>query len=439
MRELAEKLVAWGKAFGADEIEVSVVEGREFSVDVRRGRIENLVEAGSRVLGLRVIKDKRTAVASSSDLEPGTLRRLVRNAVRRAELSEPDPFAGLAPLTPSAVDAASLRLHDPEVPALAPQTMIGMALETERLALADKRITNSYGASFSSDDARVFLANSNGFSGGYSGTYCGLGVGLQAGSTNDRVEDSWYSSKRFFRELATPEAVARKAVERTVRQLRPRKVRTKNVPVVFEPTMTSWVLGFLFSCVAGTSVYQKASFLSEWLGARIGNPLVDVVDDGLIPGELGSRPFDSDGIPCRRTVVVDKGVLRNFLCNVYAARKLGLATTGNADGGGVSPHNFSLAPGTNTPEQIIRSVKEGLLLTRTLGHGLNSVTGDISRGAFGLWIEGGEVAFPVSEVTISGNLGALLESIEMVGNDLEFLSPVAGPTIKVAGMTVAGE
>jgi PmbA protein len=439
MRELAERLVAWGKADGADEIEVSVVEGREFNVDVRRGRIENLVEAGSRVLGFRVIKDKRTAVASSSDLEPGTLRRLVKNAVRRAELAEPDEFAGLAPLTPLTVDAAALRLYDPAVPALDPKTMIGLALETERIALADRRITNSYGASFSSDDAAVFLANSNGFSGGYSGTYCGLGVGLQAGGTNDRVEDSWYSSKRFFRELASPEKVAKKAVERTVRQLRPRKVRTKTVPVVFEPTMTSWVMGFLFSCIAGTSVYQKASFLAEKLGKRIGNPLVHVIDDGLIPGELGSRPFDSDGVSCRRTVVVDKGVLRNFLCNVYAARKLGLRTTGNADGGGVSPHNFSLAPGTSTPEEIVRSVKEGLLLTRTLGHGLNSVTGDISRGAFGLWIENGEIAYPVSEVTISGNLGALLEGIEMVGNDLEFLSPIAGPTIKVAGMTVAGE
>jgi PmbA protein len=439
MKELAERLVAWGKADGADEIEVSVIEGREFSVDVRRGRIESLVEAGSRVLGLRVIKDKRTAVASSSDLEPGTLRRLVRNAVRRAELAEPDEFAGLAPLTPSTVNAAALRLYDPEVPALDPKTMIGLALETERIALADKRITNSYGASFSSDDAAIFLANSNGFSGGFGGTYCGLGVGLQAGGTNDRVEDSWSSSKRFFRELASPEEVAKKAVQRTVRQLRPRKVRTKNVPVVFEPTMTPWVLGFLFSCVAGTSVYQKSSFLAEKLGKRIGNPLVNVVDDALIPGELGSRPFDSDGVPCGRTVVVDKGILRNFLCNVYAARKLGLRTTGNADGGGVSPHNFSLAPGTSTPEEIVRSVKEGLLLTRTLGHGLNSVTGDISRGAFGLWIENGEIAYPVSEITISGNLGTLLEGIEMVGNDLEFFSPVAGPTIKVSGMTVAGE
>ena len=439
MRELAERLVGWGRADGADEIEVSVVEGREFSVEVRRGRIESLVEADSRVLGLRVTKDKRTAVASSSDLGPGTLRRLVRNAVRRAELAEPDPFAGLAPLTPSTVDPDSLKLYDPEVPTLDPQKMIGLALETERIALADKRITNSYGAGFSSDDARVFLANSNGFSNGYSGTYCGLGVGLQAGATNARVEDSWSSSKRFFRDLASPEAVAKKAVERTVRQLRPRKIKTKNVPVVFEPTMTSWVLGFLFSCVAGTSVYQKASFLAEKLGARIGNPLVSVLDDGLLPGELGSRPFDSDGIPCRRTSVIDKGVLRAFLCNVYAARKLGLETTGNADGGGVGPHNFFLAPGGSRPEEIVASVREGLLLTRTLGHGLNPVTGDISRGAFGLWIEDGEIVHPVSEITISGNLGRLLEGVEMVGNDLEFLGPVAGPTIKVAEMTVAGE
>lgn len=439
MRDLAERLVAWGKADGADEIEVSVVEGREFSVDVRRGRIENLVEAGSRVLGLRVIKDKRTASASSSDLEPSTLRRLVRNAVRRAELAEPDEHAGLAPLSKASVDAAALRLRDPEVPALDPKTMIGLAKETERIALADRRITNSYGAGFSRDDASIHLANSNGFSGGYAGTFCGLGVGLQAGGTNDRVEDSWSTSKRFFRDLETPEAVAQKAVARTVRQLKPRKVRTRNVPVVFEPAMTSWVLGFLFSCVAGTSVYRKASYLAGKLGERIGSPLVDVVDDALLPAGLGSRPFDSDGVPCRRTVVVDKGVLRSYLCNTYAARRLGLESTGNADGAGVAPHNFTLAPGASSPEDIVRSVKEGLLLTRTLGHGLNAVTGDISRGAFGLWIEGGTVAYPVSEVTISGSLASLLEGLEMVGNDPEFPSPVAGPTIKVAELTVAGD
>jgi PmbA protein len=439
MRDLAEKLIAWGKAEGAGEIEVSVIEGREFSVDIRRGKIENLVEAGSRVLGLRVIKDKKTAFAGSSDLSMGTLRRLVRNAVRRAELAEPDEYSGLAPLTPSTVDAASLRLYDPDVPAVDSKTKIGLALETERIALKDKRITNSYGAGFVSDEARIVLANSNGFIGEYSQTYCGLSVGLQAGGTNDRVEDSWSSSKRFFKDLAPPEEVAKKAVARTVRQLHPRKIKTKNVPVIFEPTMTSWLMGFLFSCVSGTAIYQKASFLTDMLGLRIGNRLINVVDDGLMPKELGSRPFDADGVPSRRTVVVEKGVLKNYICNTYAARKLNLATTGNADGGGVSPNNFFLEPGKATPEEIIKSTKEGLCLIRTLGHGLNSVTGDISRGAFGLWIEDGEVAYPVSEITISGNLGTLLKGVEMVGRDIEFLSPVTGPTIKVAEMTVAGE
>jgi PmbA protein len=439
MKALAEKIIEWGKAAGADEIEVSVSEEAEFDVAVRRGAIENLVEARTRVMGLRVIKDKKTAVAGTSDLAPETVRRLVKNAVRRAELAEPDEFAGLAPLAPSSVDAASLRLYDPDVPALDAGTKIRLAKETERIALKDRRITNSYGASFVSEEVMSVLANSRGFSGEYAQTFCGLSVGLQAGPTNARVEDSWFTSKRFFKELDPPEAVAKRAVERTVRQLDPRKIRTKNVPVVFEPAMTSWVMGFLFSCVAGTAVYQKASYLADKLGKRIGNRLVEVVDDGLIPRELGSRPFDSDGLPSRKTVVVGKGVLKNFLCNTYAARKLGLKSTGNADGGGVGPNNFYLAPGACSPEEIIASTKEGLFLTRTLGHGLNSVTGDVSRGAFGLWIENGEIAFPVSEVTISSNLAAMLEGIEMVGNDLEFLSPIAGPTIKIGEMTVAGQ
>jgi len=439
LRDLAEALVAYARKCGADEAEVSVADGYEFNVDVRKGRIETLIEAGSRSAGLRVIKDKRTAYASSSDLDMGTLRRLTRNAVRRAELGNPDEFSGLAPLAAERVDAAALRLHDPEIARLDSKTKIRLAVETERAALRDKRITNSYGATFASNEIRSVLVLSNGFVGEYEQTYCGLGVGLQAGDTDHRVEDSWSSSKRHFKDLERPEEIANKAVERTVRQLGPRKVRTQNVPVIFEPTQTAWLMGFLFGCVTGTAVYRKATFLEGKLGRRIGNEKITVVDDALLPGELGSHPFDSDGLPCRRTVVVEKGVLRSYLCNHYAARKLGLRSTGSADGGGVGPANFFLEKGAGTPEAIIAGTKKGLLLIRTLGHGLNSVTGDISRGAFGLWIEDGAVAYPVSEVTISGNLGRVLESVEAVANDLEFHSPVTGPTIKVAEMTVAGE
>jgi PmbA protein len=439
LRDLAESLVAFARACGADEAEVSVSDGYEFNVDVRKGKIEQLIEAGARVCGLRVIKDKKTAYASSSDLEMGTLKRLVRNAVRRAELGNPDEFAGLAALSKERVDAVALKLYDPAIAGLDSKTKIGLALATERAALRDKRITNSYGATFASNEIRSVLAMSNGFVGEYEQTYCGLGVGLQAGDTDNRVEDSWSSSKRYFKDLESPEAIARKAVERTVRQLKPRKVKTQIVPVIFEPTQTAWLMGFLFGCVTGTAVYQKATFLEGKLGRRVGNERLTVVDDGLLPGELGTHPFDSDGLPSRRTVVIERGVLKNYLCNHYAARKLRLKSTGNADGNGVGPNNFYLEAGTVSPKDIIAGTKKGLILIRTLGHGLNSVTGDISRGAFGLWVEDGEIAYPVSEVTISGNLGRILEGIEAVGTDLEFHSPVTGPTVKVAEMTVAGE
>jgi PmbA protein len=440
LRELAETLVAYARKCGADEAEVSVVDGYEFNVDVRKGRIESLVEAGSRSAGLRVIKDKKTAYASSSDLDLGTLRRLTRNAAKRAELGSPDEFAGLAPRAEVTTDVAALRLFDPAIAELDSRTKIGLARETERAALRDKRITNSYGATFASNEIRSVLVLSNGFVGEYEQTYCGLGVGLQAGDTDHRVEDSWSSSKRHFRDLETPEEIAKKAVARTVRQLGPRKIRTQSVPVIFEPTQTAWLMGFLFGCVTGTAVYQKATFLEGQLGRRIAGERITVVDDALIPGELGSHPFDSDGQPSRRTVVVEKGVLKSYLCNHYAAKKLGLQSTGSADGGGVAPANFFLEPGEGamSPAEIVAGTTKGLLLIRTLGHGLNSVTGDISRGAFGMWIEDGAIAFPVSEVTISGNLGRILQSIEAVGTDLEFHSPVTGPTVKVSEMTVAG-
>ena len=441
LRDLAESLAAYARKCGAGEAEVSIADGYEFDVEVRKGRIETLVEAGSRSAGVRIIKDQKTAYASSSDLDMGTLRRLVRNAVRRAELGSPDEFAALAPLAPERVDAAALDLNDPVIAGLDSKTKIDLALRTERAALKDRRITNSYGATFASNEISSVLTMTNGFVGEYAQTYCGLGVGLQAGGTDDRVEDGWSSSKRHFKDLETPEEIARKAVERTVRQLHPRKIRTQNVPVIFEPTQTAWLMGFLFGCVAGTAVYQKATFLEGRLGKRIGNERITVVDDALMPGALGSHPFDSDGLPCRRTVVVEKGVLKSYLCNYYAARKLGLSSTGSADGGGVGPANFYLEPGLGAvaAADIVAGTKKGLLLIRTIGHGLNGVTGDISRGAFGLWIEDGRVAYPVSEITISGNLGRILESVEAVGTDIDFNSAVTGPTVKVSEMTVAGE
>lgn len=436
---LAENLVEYGRKNGADEIEVSAYEGSEFSVDIRLGQVESLVEAGSCGLSFRIIKDQKTAFAASSDLTEKTLHKLVNNAIERAELANPDEFAGLPQLKEMESDIASLELYDPIIFSLESKEKIDLALETERIALKNQEITNSHGSSFETREVQTILANSKGFSQGYKETFFSLGVGLQGGNTDEKVEDYWGSSSRFFNELDSPEETAKQAINRTLRQLNPKKIKTQNVPVIFEPRMTAWLLGFLFSCISGTSVYQKTTFLSDKLGKKIGNENISVWDDGLLPGKLGTSPFDSEGVPTQKTQVIDKGVLKNFLCNTYSARKLKMKTTGNAAGNSVGPNNFYLESGKSTPKEIIKSLNRGLILIRTIGHGLNPVTGDISRGAFGLWVENGEIIYPVSEITISGNLGTVLNSIEEIGNDLEFRSAVTGPTIKIAEMTIAGE
>ena len=436
---LAESLVDFGRSQGADEIEVSIVDGLEFSVDVRLGNIENLVEAGSRYLGLRIIRDNKTAYATSSDLDEDTLKQLAKNAVCRAELANPDEFAGLPVPGTGTVDIPALNIYDPEIPELSTEKKKALALETERIALADKRITNSHGASFETKETHSVLVNSHGFTNEYKETFCSLSVGIQAGETDSKVEDYWSSTERHLRMLDPPEKVAKKAVTRTVRQLHPRKVRTQAVPVIFEPPMTSWLLGFLFACVSGVAVYQKLTFLSDKLEKKIGNEHITVYDDGRMPGKLGTRPFDSEGVPTEKNIVIKKGILKNFLCNTYSGKKLGFRSTGNAYGGSVGPNNFYLQSGIASPEDIIRKTERGLILIRTIGHGLNPVTGDISRGAFGLWVENGEVAYPVSEITIAGNLGTILNQVEEKGNDLEFRSAISGPTIKIGELTVAGE
>jgi len=439
LMNLAESLVSFGKTQGADEIEITVVEGMEFDVDVRLGKIENLIEAGSRYLAMRVIKEKRTAFATSSDLSMDTLQRLAKNAIRRTEYANLDEYSGLPIPDRSTFDPASLNIYDPEISELEPEKKIALAMETEKIALVDKRITNSHGASFETKEIKTYLANSLGFEGVYEETVYSLSVGLQAGETDDKVEDSWSSSQRQFKKLESPEDVAKKAMERTVRQIHPRKIRTQNVPVIFEPPMTSWLLGFLFSCVSGMAVYQRLSFLADKLGKKVGNEKITVCDDGRMRGKLGTRPFDSEGVSTGQTTVIEKGMLKNFLCNTYSAKKLKLRSTGNADGAGVGPNNFYLQAGEISPDEIIKSTTKGLVLTRTIGHGLNPVTGDISRGAFGLWVENGEIAYPVSEITIAGNLGTILNQIDLVGNDLKFLGPISGPTLRIQELTIAGE
>jgi len=243
--------------------------------------------------------------------------------------------------------------------------------------------------------------------------------------------------------LESPEAVGRKAAERVLRKLGARKVSTCRVPVIFDAETARTLLGHIFEAVRGDAIYRSASFLTGRRGEKVAGDNITILDDGLRPGGFGSRPFDGEGIPSSSTPVIEKGVLQNYLLNCYTARKLNLKTTGNAARGvagppGVGPKNFFLAAGSSAPEAIVRSVQEGFYVTELIGFGVNTVTGDYSRGAAGMWIEKGELAYPVQEVTIAGNLAEMLTHIEMVGSDLEFRSALAAPTLLISGLTVAG-
>jgi PmbA protein len=434
MMNMAAELVEFGRKNGASQMEVSLRRGTEFSVDVREGEIEKLTEAGSQGLYLRLFVDTKMARANSSDLTPETLQKLVKNAIGRARLASADPLAGLPEKEPLAADAAVLKIYDPAIVEMAPETKIALARTTEAVARADKRVNKSFGSSFQTYVGEVFLANSSGFQGTYKRTSCSCGVNLQAGEGTNLFDEGFYDTSTSLAKLEAPEVIAKKAIHRVTRLIGARKVSTQNVPVVLEPEMTGSLLDFFGTCVDGENVYLNQSFLAGKLGEKIAKEGITIVDDGQLPGGPGTRPFDTEGVPARKTVLVENGSLRNYLLDTYAARKLKLKSTGN----GAGSTNLYLAAGGSTPQEIIRSVDKGLLLTGTIGFGLVPTTGDISRGAFGLWIEKGEIAYPVAEITISGNLGQILRQIEMVGNDLAFKDATTGPTIKIAEMTVGG-
>jgi len=431
---LAERLVEAGRKMGADEIQVTVSEGREFTVDVREGAIEKLLEAGSIAVLVKVILDHRTAVASSSDLSEGTLKELIRNAIERAKITSPDPHAGLPDLEIGPSDADRLEIFDPKILEMTPERKIALARETEAIGLADARIKKSFGASFGTYAGKVILVNSRGFSGGYRKTGCSCGLSLQAGEGDNLIDEGWTDSSPLLKRLDPPEIIARTAVHRVTRLIGARKVETQNVPVVIEAPAACGFLGFLAQCVNGNNVYLKQTFLADKLGRSIGNQRVTVTDDGRLPERPGTRPFDAEGVPTRRTTVVENGVLKSFLLDTYAARKLGMKSTGSASG----TNNFMLSPGTSTTEELVRSVGRGLFLTGTIGFGRVATTGDISQGAFGIWIENGEPAFPVAEITFSCNLAGILNGIEMIADDADPKRSVTSPTIKVAEMTIGG-
>ena len=442
--EMAAAVLKRAKSLGATEADLLVAEGDSVSVQIRMSQVDRLSKAREKVLGLRVFFGKRSASSSTSDFSKASLDRLVSDTCSLAKAVVEDETSGLPASNQMALDYPDLDMNDSRQ--LAVDEEIDLAKRTEQSAFAaDSRITNSEGAECSAGFGSIVLANSHGFVGSYTSSSYSLSVSpIALDSQNGGMQrDYWYSVKRKFHELDSPEKIGQEAARRTVRRLGSQQISTQEIPVVFDPETAKSLLGHLASAVSGYSLYKGASFLMGQLGQSIASDLVTVVDDGRLSGGLGSRPFDGEGLATRKTMVIDKGMLTSYLLDTYSGRKLGMASTGNAsrsvgENPTVGATNLFLSPGSHSPEDILKSMKRGLLVTDLIGFGVNLVTGDYSRGAVGFWVENGEIAYPVEEVTIAGNLRQMLKDIEMVGNDLEFRGRLTSPTVKIRKMMVAG-
>ena len=450
LQSLTADVVAQAMKAGASDAEAVAREGDEFSVSVRMGQVETLKESGSRGLGLRVFLGTKSASASTSDLTADGIRQLVDGAMALAKVTEEDPFSGLPETAEYGSVADDLHLYYDDVYSLSGPERIEWARRCEAAALAaDPRITNSDGGSFDVSTGLKAMANSRGFVGGYRSSYAGVSASPLAKDENGQMQsDGWWSSARCFSHLDSPEDVGKEAARRTLRRLGARRVATQVVPIVFAPEVARGLIGSVFEAASGDSIWRHASFLAGKLGEEIAASTLTIIDDNLMllpsgAGGFGSSPFDGEGLPSLRTVVVERGVLKNYLLNTYSARKLGMKSTHNASRGlagtpGIGCGNLYLEPGALTPEEMIGEVKAGLYVTSLMGFGVNTVTGDYSRGATGQWIENGQLTHAVEEVTVAGNLAEMLRNVTAIGNDLEFRGSVASPTLRIDEMTVAG-
>ena len=444
--ELARSVGRRALAKGADVAEASARGGFELSVKVRLGKPELVEEAGHHSIALRVIKAGRVAITSTSDLTPHGIERCVEDALELVELSEIDKEAG--PADPSELSHPpfpELELFDPAVAAINGDEALARALAGERAALDfDSRIELSEGATFARADSSSALWLSSGFEGLTRGSYASLSVVPVVSDNGGKKRRGYYwTGARHVDKLEDAADVGREAARRTLGKLGARKVPTTEAPIVFDPDVARSLVGSFAGCIMGGSIWRKSSYLLDREGTLVASPLVTISDDPLIPRAPGSRAFDGEGLASRRNSVVEAGVLRTFLLDCYSARKLGRRSTASAGrgGGSVGPStsNFVLAAGNTSPEAIIASTPRGLYVTELLGYGFNPVTGDFSRGAAGFWIEGGKLDFAVGEVTISGNLDAMLKNIDAVGSDLELKTSTAAPTLRIASMTISGE
>jgi len=439
LTDLAERLVAAAGRAGADAADALAVRSVSLAVEVREGAVEESERSEGDDVGLRAFVGRRQAVVSTNDVN-ANVAELAERAAAMAKAAPEDPFAGLADPARLARDVPDLDLLDPDLPTVA--LLEERAQRAERAGLAVKGVTKSGGASASAGIGGMVLVTSHGFCGAYLSSGQSVSMTAIAGEGTAMERDYDYSSTLHGADLDPPEKIGRTAGERTVERLNPRKVKSKRVPIVFDRRIAGSLVSHLASAINGAAVARKTSFLKDRLGQRLFRPGIQVLDDPLRRRGLRSRPFDAEGVATRRLAVVEDGVLASWILDSATARELGFASTGHAQRGVSStpapgPSNVHLAAGSDPPEALMADIAEGFYVTDLIGVGVNQVTGDYSRGASGFWIENGKRSYPVSEVTIAGNLIEMFQTL-LPANDLEFRFGTNAPSVRVEGLTVAG-
>jgi PmbA protein len=439
---LLSDLIKDAQKAGADAADAIVVDGTSVSVTWRLGKLEQLERAESGDIGLRVLKGKRQAIVSSADRSPPALKELVERAVAMAKTVPEDPYIGLADPGEIARDLPSLDICDPTE--VAAEQLIAQATAAEATALSVKGVTNSEGASAGWGRSAVAIAASNGFARAYESSGSSLSVSVLAGDSAQGMETDYdYTSAVYYSDLKTPEEIGRKAAERAVKKLGARKVKSRKVPVVFDPRVARGLVSHFLGAINGSSVARGTTFLKDAMNTAVFGPHITIVEDPHMHRGLRSKPCDAEGIANRRANLIDKGVLTTWLLDLRTARQLGLKSTGHAGRGTSSPPspgstNVYLEAGTLSRDALLADIKDGLYVTDLVGSGVNGVTGDYSRGAVGFWIENGALAYPVSEITVAGNLKEMFRNITPA-NDLERRYGTDAPTVRIEGMSVAGE
>lgn len=431
---LVENILGEAKSQGADEAEVSVSMEQGLGVSVRKGELENLEFNQDRGFGITLYFGKRKGSASTTDSSEAAIRETVMAAKGIARHTQEDPHSGLADPRLMASESVDLGLYDPW--SIEPEQATAMAVASEEAGLAlDSKLTNSDGAQVSTQQALRVYGNSHGFLGAYPSTRHSLSCVLIGEDNNGMQRDYWYTLSRQWQALQDPAEVGVEAAKRTLARLSPRKAPTGKYPVILAPNLAAGLIGHLNGAISGGAQYRQASFLLNAIGQRVLPEWLSIREEPLKPGGLASAYFDGDGVATRNNVFVDKGYLSSYILSSYSARKLGLDTTGNA--GGV--HNLHLDGPMKPKEELMAGIDQGLLITELMGQGVNGVTGDYSRGASGFWIENGEIAYPVAEFTLAGNLKDMLLNIVALGDDIDERSSIRAPSLLLDAMTVAGQ